>query len=113
VPGNCLWINPVCAGKLGLEKGEHVVVENAHGDKTHPMPLKVTERIPEKTVYMYHGFGHDAPKLTRACCTGGNDTAVIDKYVVDPVSGACGMRTQFVTVRPADPDKEVYPCVDR
>ena len=113
VPGNCLWMNPVCATKLGLEKGTHVVVENDAGEKTNPMPLKVTERIPEKVVYMYHGFGHASPGLSRACCTGGNDTAVIENYTVDPVSGANGMRTQFVTIRPADPSEEVYPCDSR
>ncbi len=110
VPGNCLWIHPKCAAKLGLEKGSYVVVENDEGNKTNPMPLKVTKRIPEKIVYMYHGFGHNARGLSRACCTGGNDTALIRNYTVDPISGANGMRTEFVKVRSIDPTKEVYPC---
>ncbi|MDJ0762025.1 MAG: molybdopterin-dependent oxidoreductase [Myxococcota bacterium] len=110
VPGNCLWIHPKCAQKLGLKKGSHVVVENDKGNKTNPMPLKVTKRIPEKNVYMYHGFGHTAEGLSRACCAGGNDTALIRDYAVDPISGANGMRTEFVKVRPADPTEEVYLC---
>jgi thiosulfate reductase/polysulfide reductase chain A len=110
VPGNCLWMHPKCAKALGLEKGSYVVVENDRGDKTNPMPLKVTPRMQEKSVYMYHGFGHDAKGLTRACCTGGNDTALIRDYAVDPVSGANGMRTEFVKVRAIDPSKEVYAC---
>lgn len=110
VPGNCLWMNPKCAAALGLDKGSYVIVENNEGNATNPMPLKVTARIPEKTVYMYHGFGHKAEGLSRACCTGGNDTALIRNYAVDPISGANGMRTQFVKVRPIDPNKEVYTC---
>ena len=110
VPGNCLWLNPVCAKKLGLNKGDFVVVENDEGNKTNPMPLRVTNRIPEKIVYMYHGFGHNAEGLSRACCAGGNDTALIRNYTIDPISGANGMRTEFVKVRAIDPAKEVYEC---
>ncbi len=110
VPGNCVWMNPKCAGALGLKKGGYVVMENDSGNKTNPMPLRITERVPEKVVYTYHGFGHKAPGLSRACCTGGNDTALIMDYAVDPISGANGMRNQFVTIRSIDPSKEVYPC---
>ena len=109
-PSNCAWINPKCAKSLGIAHLSPVVVKNSHGDKTDPMPARVTERIPEKVIYMIHGFGHNSPGMTRACCTGGNDTQVLDRYKIDPISGGSGMRTQFVTVHPVKPDKEVYPC---
>jgi len=87
-----------------------VIVTNAHGDTTGPLPARVTERMPPRSVYMVHGFGHAAPGLSRACCSGGNDTDLIDRYVVDPISGSTGMRTEFVTLKAVDPDEELYPC---
>jgi thiosulfate reductase/polysulfide reductase chain A len=61
----------------------------------------VTERMSDGAVYMVHGFGHWAHRLRRARGRGGDDTAVIDDYAVDPISGSTGMRTQLVTVRDA------------
>ena len=109
-PSNCLWMHPDCAGKLGLVHRQPVLVENAHGDVTGPLPLRVTERLMPKTVYMIHGFGHRSKKLRRAWHTGGSDTDLIDQYVVDPISGSTGMRTEFVKVYPAAGDAKVYPC---
>jgi thiosulfate reductase/polysulfide reductase chain A len=77
------------------------MVSNPRGDVTGPMALKVTERMPDGSVYMVHGFGHRSRRLSRANGKGGDDSAVIDMYAVDPISGSTGMRTQFVTVRAA------------
>jgi len=77
------------------------------------MPARVTERMPEKNAYMVHGFGHRAKRLKIACCTGGNDTDVIHDYVVDPISGATGMRTQFITIHPLQRAEELYPCASQ
>jgi len=109
-PGNCLWINPRCAAALGIKNGAPVMVENSHGDRTGPMPAKLTERMQEKTVYMIHGFGHRSKQMRLACCSGGSDTDVIDNYAVDPITGGTGMRVQYVRIRPVNPDKELYPC---
>jgi thiosulfate reductase/polysulfide reductase chain A len=109
-PGNCLWINPRCARALGIKNGAPVMVENSRGDRTGPLPAKVTERMREKTVYMIHGFGHRSKDMRLACCTGGSDSDVIDEYAVDPITGSTGMRVQFVRVRAVNPDKELYPC---
>jgi thiosulfate reductase/polysulfide reductase chain A len=100
-PGNVLWMSPGDAAALGLEDGAPVMVENARGGETGPLPLKVTERMADGAVYMVHGFGHWSRRLRRARGRGGDDTAVIDDYAVDPISGATGMRTQLVTVRRA------------
>jgi thiosulfate reductase / polysulfide reductase chain A len=98
-PENVLWMSPAAAAALGLVAGETVVVSNAHGSETTPLPLKVTERMPDDAVYLVHGFGHWAARLSRARGRGADDTAVIDDYAVDPISGSTGMRTQLVTVR--------------
>jgi len=111
--GNCLWLNPRCAAALGVTHGGPVMVRNEHGDETGPMPARVTERMPEKTAYMVHGFGHRSKRLKIACCTGGNDTDVIHDYVVDPISGATGMRTQFITIHPLKRAEELYPCASQ
>jgi thiosulfate reductase / polysulfide reductase chain A len=100
-PENVLWMSPAAAAALGLAAGEPVVVANAHGSETTPLPLKVTERMPDDAVYLVHGFGHWSARLSRARGRGADDTAVIDDYAVDPISGATGMRTQLVSVRRA------------
>ena len=45
---------------------------------------------------MVHGFGHNAPGLSRANGRGASDTALITNYVLDPISGGAGMRVNFV-----------------
>ena len=100
-PTNALWIHPRHAADLGLPDGTPVTVRNDQGSETGPLALRVTERMPEGAVYMIHGFGHEAPGLRRANGRGGDDTALIDRYAVDPVSGTTGMRTAFVTVHDA------------
>jgi len=112
-PTNCVWLNPCCAGALGVKPGDAVMVENDRGQLTGPLPLRVTDRVQKHTVYMVHGFGHRSSKLRLACCSGGSDTDVITNYAVDPITGSTGMRVQFVKIRPADPDAEVKPCATR
>jgi thiosulfate reductase/polysulfide reductase chain A len=101
-PSNDLWMHPAAAAALGLADGQLVEVRNARGDTSGALPLRVTERMPADAVYMVHGFGHRAPGLRRARGQGGDDTAVIADYAVDPISGSTGMRTQFVAVRAAE-----------
>jgi len=102
---NELWMSPAAATALGLQDGQAVMVANDRGDETGPLPLKVTERMPELSVYMVHGFGHRSRGLSCADGRGGDDAAVIDTYAVDPISGSTGMRTQFVKVRAAQPGR--------
>ena len=110
VPGNCVWMNPRCAAGVGARHGQPVMVRNANGRETGPLPIRVTERMPEGAVYMVHGFGHQSPGLSRACCVGGSDAEVITRYVTDPISGSTGMRTQFVTIHPVPRSAEAIPC---
>jgi thiosulfate reductase/polysulfide reductase chain A len=100
-PENALWIGPAAAARLGLADGAPVRIRNRRGDETGPLPLKITGRMPDDAVYLVHGFGHQAPGLSRAHGRGGDDSAVIADYAVDPISGSTGMRTELVTVHPA------------
>ena len=81
------------------------MIANDHGDESGPVLLKVTERMPEGSVYLVHGFGHTAPGLTRTFGKGASDSEVLDTYAVDPMACTTGMRTQFVSVRPVPQGK--------
>lgn len=100
-PENALWIHPVPASARGIQDGSEVVVTTPNGNQTGPMVARVSERVHPATVYMVHGFGHHARGLSRAFGRGGSDSDLIANYVVDPISGSTGMRTEFVDVRPA------------
>ncbi|MFH1176470.1 MAG: molybdopterin-dependent oxidoreductase [Acidobacteriota bacterium] len=112
-PTNCVWLNPACAKAMGIRHGAPVIVENQRGDVTGPLPARITDRVQRQTIYMVHGFGHRSPALGLACCSGGSDTDVMRDYRVDPITGATGMRVQFVRLRPAAPGSEVKPCAMR
>jgi len=73
----------------------------------------VTDRVQKETAYMVHGFGHSSRKMRLSCCSGGSDTEVISDYAVDPITGATGMRVQYIRLRSADPGVEVKPCATR
>ncbi len=45
---------------------------------------------------MVHGFGHDAPGMTRAHKKGASDAMLQSKYKLDPISGGAGLRINFV-----------------
>ena len=65
--------------------------------------MKVTQRIRPDCVYMVHGFGHDARKLTKAFGRGLNDSELVTRTKVDPIMGGTGMNVNFVTfVRPEE-----------
>ena len=62
---------------------------------------KVTERIRDDAVYLVHGHGHESRGLTNADGRGASDTALMSRYVLDPICGGAGLRTNFVTVERA------------
>lgn len=107
---NFLWIHPKTAARDGIEDGAWVEAVTASGQSSGRMKAKVTERIDPACVYMTHGFGHRTPGLRRADRRGGSDSDLIEDYVVDPISGATGMRTQFVRVRCGKPGAEESAC---
>ncbi len=96
VPDNEVWINATAAAEQGLSNGDMVMLENSDGDRNGPIRVKATQRIHPEAVYVVHGFGHDAPGLSRANGVGASDTKLQSRYKLDPISGGAGMRVNFV-----------------
>ncbi|MCA0932297.1 molybdopterin-dependent oxidoreductase [Lutimonas saemankumensis] len=105
---NTLWVNPKVARIENLKKGQEVWLENQDGIVSQfPIKVRVTERIRWDSVYMYHGFGHNNKKLSRAHGKGISDTDMITRIKVDPLMGGTGMRGNFVKIHAENPAKEV------
>ena len=98
MPENQVWISTGNGAKLQLHEGEKVVLENQDGIKSDPIHVRVTERIRDDCAYMVHGFGANAPKMTKAYRRGASDTTLISRVSVDPIMGGTGMRVNFVRV---------------
>ena len=93
---NEVWVNDTAAARMGLRSGDRVWLENQDGAKSGPIAVKVTPRIRPDCVYMVHGFGHDAPGMTRAHGKGASDATLQTRYVLDRISGGAGLRVNFV-----------------
>lgn len=96
VPENEVWINAKAASDAGFSDGDKVMLENSDGDRNGPIRVKATQRIHPEAVFVVHGFGHDAPGLTRTNGVGASDTKLQSRYKLDPISGGAGMRVNFV-----------------
>lgn len=104
---NKLWVNPKVARILGLKKDQEVWLKNQ--DKIvseFSIKVRITERIRWDSVYMYHGFGHNNKKLSRAFGKGVSDTDLISKTAVDPLMGGTGLRGNFVSILTENPHKK-------
>jgi thiosulfate reductase/polysulfide reductase chain A len=95
---NEVWLSKKEADRLGIKNGEIVRLENQDKVLSAPIKVRATERIRHDCVYMVHGFGHNAPGLSRAHNRGADDQQLITQYKVDPISGATGMRVNFVKI---------------
>ena len=105
---NTLWVNPKVARLLNLKPNQEVWLKNQDNIiSTFSIKLRVTERIRWDSVYMYHGFGHNNAKLTRAFAKGISDTELISKTVVDPLMGGTGLRGNFVSILTENPHKNI------
>ncbi|MBT4792923.1 MAG: hypothetical protein HON90_15210, partial [Halobacteriovoraceae bacterium] len=70
---------------------------NQDGVISNSIKVFATERIRTDAVYMVHGFGHRANKLSRANGAGADDQQLCTKVLVDPIMGSTSFRTNFVT----------------
>ena len=103
---NTLWVNPKVARILDLKKNQEVWLKNQDDIlSTFSIKVRVTERVRWDSVYLYHGFGHNNEKLTRAFGKGISDTELISKVVVDPIMGGTGLRGNFVAILTENPHK--------
>ena len=95
-PENEVWVNSARAAQLGFAGGDRVWLVNQDGARTGPVRVKATQRIRADAAYIVHGYGHEAPLLTRADRKGASDAALQTQYALDPICGGAGLRVNFV-----------------
>jgi thiosulfate reductase/polysulfide reductase chain A len=95
-PQNVLWVNDEVARAKGLGQGDTVYLQNRAGVRTGPIKVLATPAIRTDVVYTVHGFGSRSRSLSRAFARGISDNSLIDRFTVDPPTGATGMRVSFV-----------------
>ena len=97
MPENVVWVNPVAASQWKLSSGDYVRLKNQDGVVSNPVRVRVTERIRPDSVFMAHGFGHTSRRLRLTYGVGASDADLTTKLLMDPIMGATGMRSNFVT----------------
>lgn len=96
---NEVWINAKIGKAMGLSHGQLVQLENQDGVKSpNKVKVKLTQRIREDAVYMYHGFGVHSKAMTRANNQGIAADDLITKVTIDPIMGGTAMRGNFVKI---------------
>jgi thiosulfate reductase/polysulfide reductase chain A len=102
---NEVWVNTSVAQALPgfsgpLKNGEKVWLVNQDGVKSGPVHAKVTERIRGDCVYLVHGWGQNAKRLSYAHGRGASDSELMTRIKVDPIMGGTGMNVNFVRLEP-------------
>jgi thiosulfate reductase/polysulfide reductase chain A len=95
---NEVWVNAQIASELGLADGDMVTLVNQDDVRSDPIRVKATQRIRGDCVYMVHGYGHKAKKLSFARGRGASDSDLVTRYKTDPIMGGTGMNTNFVRI---------------
>ncbi len=99
VPENEVWLNAQSAADMGHRKWpDECAWKIRTAWSALPVKVKVTQRIRPDAVYMVHGFGQEAPGLTKANGKGASDNKLTTRYKLDPISGGAGMRINFVRI---------------
>ncbi len=97
IPENPVWLNDELAAKMGIKDGDRVSLENQDGVKTTGTTIvKVTPGIRKDVIYLAHGYGTDNPAMTVAHNQGIDDQSMNTRTVIEPETGCCGMRINFV-----------------
>jgi thiosulfate reductase/polysulfide reductase chain A len=99
---NTAWVHTSVARRLGLERGQRVVLVNQDGKRSGAVKLLPTEGIRRDCCYLPHGFGHSDERLTRAHGRGASDSDLVTSFAVDPLMGGTGMNVNFVTIEAGD-----------
>jgi thiosulfate reductase/polysulfide reductase chain A len=95
---NEVWVNAQIASELGLADGDMVTLVNQDDVRSDPIRVKATQRIRGDCVYMVHGYGHKAKKLSFARGRGASDSDLVTRYKTDPIMGGTGMNINFVRI---------------
>ncbi len=96
MPENEVWLHTTAARRFGVTAGERVVLENGDGVRSSTVLVKVTEGIRDDCAYLVHGFGQQSKLLRLASGRGASDNALMSRVSIDPLTGATGMRVNFV-----------------
>ncbi len=94
-PENKLWINASRAAALGIKDGQRVRVSSGRGEGE--ITAFVTPLIHPDTVFMVHGFGHEAKAAARTYGKGVSDSA-LQECLSDQVGGSPALHDTFVRV---------------
>jgi len=95
---NALWVNARKGAEMGLKNGDYVRLQNQDGILSPGrIKVKLTQRLRDDAVYMYHGFGVHAKAMSRANNQGIADDDLLTG-VVDPIMGGTAMRRNFVKI---------------
>jgi thiosulfate reductase / polysulfide reductase chain A len=97
-PENVLWINARKAAELGIKNNDVVEVTSEKG--AGKIKAFVTDMIHPDSVFMLHGFGHEAKLASRSYNKGVSDS-LLQKNVSDIIGGSPALHETFVTVNPA------------
>jgi thiosulfate reductase/polysulfide reductase chain A len=105
MPENQVWINTHVAATFGVKDGQKVTLENQDGVKSLPIAVRATEALRKDCAYMVHGFGTLSSGLTKTYRKGASDAQLITRVAIDPITGATGMRVNFVRVLTATAER--------
>ncbi len=97
-PENVLWINSTRAAALGIKAGGLVTVASKIG--SGQIKAFVTDFIHPDSVFMLHGFGHEAKLAARSFNKGVSD-AMLEENLIDKVGGSPALHDTIVTVQAA------------
>jgi thiosulfate reductase/polysulfide reductase chain A len=95
---NLLWLNADVASEMGIRDRQYITLVNQDDIRSNKIRAKVTERIRKDCVFMVHGFGSRSRRLKNAFMQGADDNRMISRFALDPISGATGMRVNFVKI---------------
>lgn len=91
-----LWINETIARSMGLKNEDEVIVENQDKVRLDEIKILATPGIRPDTVFLPHGFGLNERGLLDFTRRELSDNHLMTKYNIDPISGATGLRVNFV-----------------
>jgi len=93
---NHIWINSHDAKRLGIQKGDRVVVMSSISSIV--IKAKPTNKIAPNVVWFSHGFGINSPQMTTSFAKGASDNEIIeDKF--EKIYGCATMHETNVSIR--------------
>ncbi len=97
MPENPVWLNDESAKKMGIKDGDRIFLENQDGKRSSSSSvIKVTPGIRKDVIYLAHGYGSYNPEMKSGFNKGIDDNELNTRTVIEPETGCCGMRINFV-----------------